>query len=143
MSADRTAAAVEPSGAAPTATPSAPTRAAGGPTSSRGELGSLPIIVGLIVIAIVFQIAERPLPHRGQLRQPDRPDRRRTRSSPWASSFVLLLGEIDLSVGFVSGVGGVLTALLLMPDGNELPTVARDRASRSSPALGDRRRCTG
>ena len=27
--------------------------------------------------------------------------------------FVLLLGEIDLSVGFVSGVGGVLVALLL------------------------------
>jgi D-xylose transport system permease protein len=37
--------------------------------------------------------------------------------------FVLLLGEIDLSVGYVSGVAGVLTALLLLPDGNELPTV--------------------
>ncbi len=37
-------------------------------------------------------------------------------------TFVLLLGEIDLSIGFVSGVGGVLTAILLMPDGNELPT---------------------
>src|SRR5687768_6103196 len=37
-------------------------------------------------------------------------------------TFALLLGEIDLSIGFVSGVGGVLTALLLLPDGNELPT---------------------
>jgi D-xylose transport system permease protein len=36
--------------------------------------------------------------------------------------FVLLLGEIDLSVGYVSGVAGVLIALLLTPDGNELPT---------------------
>ena len=47
-------------------------------------------------------------------------------------TFVLLLGEIDLSIGFVSGVGGVLTAILLTPDGNELPTplVARDRARR-------------
>jgi D-xylose transport system permease protein len=36
--------------------------------------------------------------------------------------FVLLLGEIDLSVGYVSGVAGVLVALLLLPDGNELPT---------------------
>ena len=36
--------------------------------------------------------------------------------------FVLLLGEIDLSVGFVSGVAGVLAAILLTPDGNELPT---------------------
>ena len=52
---------------------SAPTRAAGGPTSRSGELGSLPIIVGLIIIAIVFQIAELALPHRRQLRQPDRP----------------------------------------------------------------------
>src|ERR671920_1526293 len=37
-------------------------------------------------------------------------------------TFALLLGEIDLSIGFVSGVGGVLTAILLTPDGNELPT---------------------
>jgi D-xylose transport system permease protein len=34
---------------------------------------------------------------------------------------VLLLGEIDLSVGYVSGVAGVTTALLMLPDGsNEL-----------------------
>ena len=37
-------------------------------------------------------------------------------------TFVLLLGEIDLSIGFVSGVGGVLTAILLTPDGNVMPT---------------------
>jgi D-xylose transport system permease protein len=37
--------------------------------------------------------------------------------------FVLLLGEIDLSIGYVSGVAGVLTAIWLTPDGNELPTV--------------------
>jgi D-xylose transport system permease protein len=32
--------------------------------------------------------------------------------------FVLLLGEIDLSVGYVSGVAGVTAALLLIPDGS-------------------------
>jgi D-xylose transport system permease protein len=32
--------------------------------------------------------------------------------------FVLLLGEIDLSVGFVSGVGGVIAALLTLEGGN-------------------------
>ena len=37
-------------------------------------------------------------------------------------TFALLLGEIDLSIGFVSGVGGVLTAILLTPDGNVMPT---------------------
>jgi len=35
--------------------------------------------------------------------------------------FVLLLGEIDLSVGYVSGVAGALTALLLLPDGANVP----------------------
>jgi D-xylose transport system permease protein len=34
--------------------------------------------------------------------------------------FVLLLGEIDLSIGFVSGVAGVICTLLLLPDGNEI-----------------------
>ena len=36
-------------------------------------------------------------------------------------TFALLLGEIDLSIGFVSGVGGVLTAILL--------TAGRQRAA--------------
>ena len=34
--------------------------------------------------------------------------------------FVLLLGEIDLSVGFVSGVAGVLVALLTFPDNHHV-----------------------
>jgi len=86
-----------------------------------GELGSLPIVVGLIVIALVFQTQN---------------DRFLTASNfvnlivqtaPYAViamgvTFALLLGEIDLSIGFVSGVGGVMIALLLIPDGNELPT---------------------
>jgi len=36
--------------------------------------------------------------------------------------FVLLLGEIDLSVGFVSGMGAVVAAVLLQPDGNAWAT---------------------
>ena len=86
-----------------------------------GDLGSLPIIVGLVIIAVVFQSQN---------------DRFLTASNfvnlilqtaPYAViamgvTFALLLGEIDLSIGFVSGVGGVLTAILLTPDGNELPT---------------------
>ena len=38
-----------------------------------GEVGSLPIIVGLLLITIFFQTEEQQLPHRRQLRQPDRP----------------------------------------------------------------------
>ena len=86
-----------------------------------GQLGSLPIVVGLIIIAIVFQSQN---------------DRFLTasnfvnlivQSAAFATIamgivFVLLLGEIDLSVGYVSGVAGVIAAVLLIPDGNEVST---------------------
>jgi D-xylose transport system permease protein len=86
-----------------------------------GELGSLPIIVGLIIIAIVFQSQNDRFLTAGNFVNLI------VQMSPYAViamgvTFALLLGEIDLSIGFVSGVGGVMTALLLMPDGNELPT---------------------
>ena len=87
-----------------------------------GELGSLPIIFGLIIIAVVFQTQN---------------DRFLTASNfvnlivqsaayttiAMGIVFVLLLGEIDLSVGYVSGVAGVIATILLIPDGNEVPTV--------------------
>jgi D-xylose transport system permease protein len=87
-----------------------------------GELGSLPIIVGLIVIAIVFQTQNDRFLTAGNFVNLI------VQTAPYAViamgvTFVLLLGEIDLSIGFVSGVGGVMVALLLAPDGNELPTV--------------------
>ena len=86
-----------------------------------GELGSLPIIVGLIIIAIVFQTQNDRFLTAGNFVNLI------VQTAPYAViamgvTFVLLLGEIDLSIGFVSGVGGVLTAILLTPDGNELPT---------------------
>jgi D-xylose transport system permease protein len=86
-----------------------------------GELGSLPIIVGLVVIAIVFQSQNDRFLTAGNFVN------LLVQTAPYAViamgvTFALLLGEIDLSIGFVSGVGGVATALLLTPDGNELPT---------------------
>jgi D-xylose transport system permease protein len=86
-----------------------------------GELGSLPIIVGLVVVAIVFQTQNDRFLTAGNFVNLI------VQTAPYALIamgvvFVLLLGEIDLSIGFVSGVAGVLTALLLTPDGNELPT---------------------
>jgi len=86
-----------------------------------GELGSLPIFLGLIIIAIVFQTQNDRFLTAGNFVNLI------VQTAPYAViamgvTFVLLLGEIDLSIGFVSGVGGVLTAILLMPDGNELPT---------------------
>jgi len=79
-----------------------------------GELGSLPIVVGLIVIAIVF----------GMLNDTFFEERNFTNLLLQMAAtatiaigvvFVLLIGEIDLSVAYVSGVGGVVTALLLRP----------------------------
>jgi D-xylose transport system permease protein len=86
-----------------------------------GDLGSLPIFVGLLVIAIVFQLQNDRFLTAGNFVN------LMVQTAPYAViamgvTFALLLGEIDLSIGFVSGVGGVVTALLLTPDGNELPT---------------------
>ena len=94
-----------------------------------GELGSLPIIVGLLVIAVVFQVQNDRFLTAGNMVN------LMVQGAPFALVamgivFVLLLGEIDLSVGYVSGVGGVICALLLLPDGNAVAP----SASRSSPS---------
>ena len=101
-----------------------------------GELGSLPIVVGLIIIAIVFQIQNDRFLTAGNFVNLI------VQTAPYAViamgvTFALLLGEIDLSIGFVSGVGGVLTAIWLTPDGNELATpVALGLAMLAGLAIG-------
>src|SRR5215212_2264372 len=88
-----------------------------------GDLGSLPILVGLIIIAIVFQTQNDRFLTAGNFVN------LLVQTAPYAViamgvTFALLLGEIDLSIGFVSGVGGVMVALLLAPDGSpEFSTV--------------------
>ena len=85
-----------------------------------GELGSLPIVVGIIVIAIYFQARNSNFLTAGNFVN---------LIAQMAAImiigtgivFVLLLGEIDLSVGYVSGMGGVIAALLLEP-GKNIPT---------------------
>jgi D-xylose transport system permease protein len=89
-------------------------------TLREGELGSLPIVVGIIVIAIYFQA-----------RNPNflTADNFVNLLAQMAAItiigmgivFVLLLGEIDLSIGYVSGMGGVVAAVLLEP-GKNVPT---------------------
>jgi D-xylose transport system permease protein len=80
-----------------------------------GELGSLPIIVGLGVIVLIF----------GLLDDTFLTERNFTNLLLQMTAiatiaigvvFVLLIGEIDLSVAFVSAVGGVAMTLLLRPD---------------------------
>ena len=77
-----------------------------------GDLGSMPIIIGLLIIVLIFGTLKpvffSPRNFVNLLLQ----------MSAWIAIgigivFVLLIAEIDLSVGFVSGVGGVMMALML------------------------------
>ena len=85
-----------------------------------GEIGSLPVVLALVVIAVIFQSQNDKFLSSQNLTNLI------VQMAPIAIIsigivFVLLIGEIDLSVGVVSGVGGVIIARLILPDGNELP----------------------
>jgi len=99
-----------------------------------GELGSLPIILGLLIIAVVFQVQNDRFLTAGNFVN------LMVQGAAFALVamgivFVLLLGEIDLSVGYVSGVAGVITALLLLPDGSTVPTSVAIVAALGSGVL--------
>ncbi|GLW17853.1 ABC transporter permease [Streptomyces sp. NBRC 13847] len=81
-----------------------------------GELGSLPVVIGLVVIAIVFQFKNSSFLSADSL----------ANIGVYTSGlgimavgivFVLLLGEIDLSVGSVAGVGAAVWAVLSVTKG--------------------------
>ena len=84
-----------------------------------GDIGSLPIIVGLIVIAIIFGIAE-PLFFSSRNFVNLLLQMAGIATIAIGVVFVLLIGEIDLSIGFVSGVAAVVMVLLLRPDQQNL-----------------------
>ena len=77
-----------------------------------GDTGLLPVIVGLILISIIFQSLNSNFLSAGNLVN------LLVQGSIYmllamAEVYVLLLGEIDLSAGFVAGVSGVIAAELL------------------------------
>ena len=82
-----------------------------------GELGSLPIFVGMVIIVIVFQAQNSNFLTAGNLLNLVI-QAAGIMTIAMGVVFVLLLGEIDLSVGYVSGVGGAVAALLTLPGGN-------------------------
>ncbi|MEA2380652.1 MAG: D-xylose transport system permease protein [Solirubrobacteraceae bacterium] len=82
-----------------------------------GDLGSLPIIVGLLLIAVIFQSQNSQFLTAGNFVNLIVQMAAITVIG-MGIVFVLLLGEIDLSIGYVSGVAGVATALLMLPDGH-------------------------
>jgi D-xylose transport system permease protein len=77
-----------------------------------GESGVLPVIGGLLLISILFQTLNSHFLTAGNLVN------LLIQGSVYmllamGEIFALLLGEIDLSIGFVSGIGGIITAELV------------------------------
>jgi D-xylose transport system permease protein len=85
-----------------------------------GNSGVLPVILGLVLVAIGFQIANSKFLSAQNLVNLFE------QSTVYmllaiAEIFALLLGEIDLSVGLVMGLGSVVVAELVQPTGANLP----------------------
>ena len=76
-----------------------------------GDVGSLPIIVGLLLITVFFQTKNDNFLTAGNFSNLI-VQMAGTTTIAMGVVFVLLLGEIDLSIGFVSGIAGVVVAEL-------------------------------
>jgi D-xylose transport system permease protein len=88
-----------------------------------GNLGSAPVILGLAIIVLVFALTAQnfftPVNLNNIIVQMSG-----TTMLAFGVVFVLLIGEIDLSIAYLSGVAGVLAAELQKPDsGHMLPGV--------------------
>jgi D-xylose transport system permease protein len=82
-----------------------------------GESGVLPVLAGLVILVIIFQVQDSVFLSAGNLVNLI------VQGSVFvllgmAEVWVLILGEIDLSVGYVAGIGAVITAILAAPPHN-------------------------
>jgi len=85
-----------------------------------GDSGVLPVLLGIVIVAVAFQIAN------GKFLSPQNLVNLFEQSSIYmllamAEIFALLLGEIDLSVGLVMGLGAVMVAEEVQPAGLNWP----------------------
>src|SRR5207248_2792401 len=101
-----------------------------------GESGALPVILGLVAIVIYFQVRSSLFLSAGNLVN-------LIAQAAWivtlgmAEVFVLLLGEIELSIGYTSVIRSVFTCwLLLLPHAAPCPLAVLGRLDRD----GGRRR---
>jgi D-xylose transport system permease protein len=85
-----------------------------------GDSGVLPVVLGIVVVAIAFEIANSKFLSSQNLVNLFE------QSTVYmllamAEIFILLLGEIDLSVGLVMGLSSVVVAVLVQPNYTNFP----------------------
>jgi D-xylose transport system permease protein len=84
-----------------------------------GNLGSWPVLIGLVVIVIFFSFKADNFLSPGNFSNIITQMAGVTLLA-YGVVFVLLIGEIDLSISYISGIAGVVVAKLTIPDGNEV-----------------------
>ena len=82
-----------------------------------GDAGTLPVIIGLILIVGFFYSQDSNYLTAGNFTNL-MVQMAGVTTIAIGVVFVLLLGEIDLSIGYVSGIAGVVVAKLQFPDGS-------------------------
>jgi D-xylose transport system permease protein len=82
-----------------------------------GDVGTLPIIVGLALIVVYFHLKNENFLTAANFTNL-MTQMAGVTTIAIGVVFVLLLGEIDLSIAYVSGVAGVIVAQLQIPDGS-------------------------
>ncbi|KRB30927.1 hypothetical protein ASD99_21155 [Mesorhizobium sp. Root695] len=80
-----------------------------------GDMGMLPVLVGLVILAVIFQALN------GNFLTPGNLVNLMVQGAVYmllamGMVFVLLIGEVDLSIGFIGGVAGVIVATLIYGD---------------------------
>ncbi len=84
-----------------------------------GTLGSWPVLIGLTVIVVFFSFKANNFLSPGNFSNIITQMAGVTLLA-YGVVFVLLIGEIDLSISYISGIAGVVVAKLTVPDGNEV-----------------------
>ena len=82
-----------------------------------GDVGVMPVVLGLCVIVAFFYSQNENFLTAGNFTNL-MVQMAAVTTIAIGVVFVLLLGEIDLSIGYVSGIAGVVTAKLQFPDGS-------------------------
>jgi D-xylose transport system permease protein len=86
-------------------------------TIRTGDSGVLPVVIGLIIIVVIFQTQNSKFLSAGNLTNLLQQGGVFVMLA-MAEIFVLLLGEVDLSIGFVGAVGAAITAEMVNPPHN-------------------------